>query len=96
MVEGFLSDIGISQILIAFVIVYIASTAQSVFGMGWGMIAAPLLALLNPSLIPSTIVFLGFFASLLRSIRYYKDNFLTLAKCEIPEKAFEQIKSLLK
>jgi uncharacterized membrane protein YfcA len=73
MVESFLSDIGIPQILIAFVIVYIASTAQSVFGMGWGMIAAPLLALLNPSLIPSTIVFLGFFASLLPSIRYYKD-----------------------
>ena len=30
------------------------------------------------------------------SIRYYKDNFLTLAKCEIPEKAFEQIKKILK
>ena len=30
------------------------------------------------------------------SIRYYKDNFLTLAKCEISEKAFEQIKSILK
>ena len=29
-------------------------------------------------------------------IRYYKDNFLTLAKCEIPEKAFEQIKNILK
>ena len=73
MVESFLSDIGISQILIAFCIVHVASTAQSVFGMGWGMIAAPLLALLNPSLIPSTIVFLGFFASLLPSIRYFKD-----------------------
>ena len=30
------------------------------------------------------------------SIRYYKDNFLTLAKCDIPEKAFDQIKSILK
>ena len=30
------------------------------------------------------------------SIRYYKDNFLTLAKCEISEKAFEQIKSIVK
>ena len=28
------------------------------------------------------------------SIRYYKDNFLTLAKCNISEKAFEQIKNL--
>ena len=28
------------------------------------------------------------------SIRYYKDNFLTLAKCEILEKAFEQIKNI--
>lgn len=28
------------------------------------------------------------------SIRYYKNNFLTLAKCDIPEKAFEQIKNI--
>ena len=28
------------------------------------------------------------------SIRYYKNNFLTLAKCNISEKAFEQIKNL--
>mgnify|MGYP001416970211 FL=1 len=32
----------------------------------------------------------------LYSIRYYNNNFLTLAKCDIPEKAFEQIKSILK
>ena len=41
-------------------IVYVASSAQNLFGMGWGMIAAPFLALLDPYLIPSTIVFLGF------------------------------------
>ena len=28
------------------------------------------------------------------SIRYYKDKYLTLAKCNISEKAFEQIKSI--
>ena len=28
------------------------------------------------------------------SIRYYKNNFLTLAKCDIPQKAFEQIKNI--
>ena len=28
------------------------------------------------------------------SIRYYKDNYLTLAKCSISEKAFEQIKNI--
>ena len=27
------------------------------------------------------------------SIRYYKDSFLIYAKCDIPEKAFEQIKN---
>ena len=32
----------------------------------------------------------------LYSIRYYNDNFLTLAKCDIPEQAFEQIKSIIK
>ena len=30
------------------------------------------------------------------SIRYYKDNFLTLAKCDISEKAFDQIKNIIK
>ena len=30
----------------------------------------------------------------LYSIRYYKDNYLTLAKCSISEKAFEQIKNI--
>ena len=28
------------------------------------------------------------------SIRYYKDNYLTLAKCNVSEKAFEQIKNI--
>ena len=28
------------------------------------------------------------------SIRYYKDNYLTLAKCSISDKAFEQIKNI--
>jgi len=73
MLETFLSDISVSQLIIAFIIVFVASTAQSVFGMGWGMIAAPLLALLNPQLIPSTIVFLGFFAALYPSIRYFSN-----------------------
>ena len=73
MIDAFLSQIAFSEVLIAFVIVYIASSAQSLFGMGWGMIAAPFLALLDPSLIPSTIVFLGFFAALFPGIRYFKD-----------------------
>ena len=73
MVDAFLSQISFSEVLIAFIIVYIASSAQSLFGMGWGMIAAPFLALLDPYLIPSTIVFLGFFAALFPSIRYFKD-----------------------
>ena len=33
-------------------------------------------------------------AECIYSIRYYKNNFLTLAKCDIPEKAFEQIKNI--
>ena len=73
MIDAFLSQIAFSEVLIAFVIVYIASSAQSLFGMGWGMSAAPFLALLDPSLIPSTIVFLGFFAALFPGIRYFKD-----------------------
>lgn len=32
----------------------------------------------------------------LYSIRYYNDNFLTLAKCDISDKAFEQIKKIIK
>ena len=73
MLEAFLSQMAFSEVLIAFIIVYIASSAQSLFGMGWGMIAAPFLALLDPYLIPSTIVFLGFFAALFPSIKYFND-----------------------
>ena len=73
MIEDFLVQITFSEVLIACIIVFIASSAQSLFGMGWGMIAAPFLALLDPYLIPSTIVFLGFFAALYPSIRYFND-----------------------
>ena len=73
MIEIFLVQITFSEVLLACIIVFIASSAQSMFGMGWGMIAAPFLALLDPYLIPSTIVFLGFFAALYPSIRYFKD-----------------------
>ncbi|MBT4204345.1 MAG: sulfite exporter TauE/SafE family protein [Rhodobiaceae bacterium] len=71
--EDILSNISYMHIFLACLIVFISSLAQSIFGMGWGMIAAPLLALLDPKLIPSTIVFLGFFAALYPSIVYYKN-----------------------
>jgi len=71
--EDILNNISYLHIFLACLIVFIASLAQSIFGMGWGLIAAPLLALLDPTLIPGTIVFLGFFAAFYPSIIYHKD-----------------------
>lgn len=46
-----------------FVVVVVASTVQSSVGMGHGLIAAPLLRLLHPELLPGPIVMAGFFVS---------------------------------
>ena len=93
MIEAFLAQIIFSEVLIACIIVYFASSAQSLFGMGWGMIAVPFLALLDPYLIPSTIVFLGFFAALFPSIRYFRNIHWKTFKPSISGRVFGSILS---
>lgn len=59
-------------ILAAFVI-FIAAVVQSAFGMGFGQVAAPFLLLIDPSLVPVPILFMGMTVSCLSAYRGRKD-----------------------
>jgi uncharacterized membrane protein YfcA len=47
------------HIAIVFAIVFVAAVVQVGLGMGFGLTAAPLIALLNPELVPASILILG-------------------------------------
>ncbi len=47
-------------IAIVFVIVFLAAIVQAGLGLGFGLLAAPLLALVNPELVPAPTLILGF------------------------------------
>lgn len=55
--------------LIALIIIATGVALQSLVGIGYGLVAAPLLFLMNPQFIPSPILILGFFLSLLMVLR---------------------------
>ncbi|MGI9401798.1 MAG: TSUP family transporter, partial [Rhizobiaceae bacterium] len=43
-----------------FLVVFLAAIVQAGLGMGFGLLAAPLLALVNPELVPAPSLILGF------------------------------------
>ncbi|MEM7462278.1 MAG: TSUP family transporter [Pseudomonadota bacterium] len=47
-------------IVVVFVIVFLAAIVQAGLGLGFGLLAAPLLALVNPELVPAPTLILGF------------------------------------
>lgn len=47
-------------LVVALVIVLVASAVQAVLGMGYGMVASPLLALLDPVFVPVSTIMIGF------------------------------------
>ncbi|MEM0907453.1 MAG: sulfite exporter TauE/SafE family protein [Pseudomonadota bacterium] len=58
--------IGASAILLAAIV-------QSTTGIGFGLIAAPLLVLLDPAYVPATVIFLGVLVSAMSSARDFRD-----------------------
>lgn len=56
-------------IALAFVIVLVAAVVQTTSGIGFGMVAAPLLILINPKLVPGPVLLLSLLVSLLAAIR---------------------------
>jgi uncharacterized protein len=52
-----------------FAIVIVAAVIQAGLGMGFGQMAAPLLALIDPQLVPASVLFLGMVTSLMGALR---------------------------
>lgn len=55
------------------VTVIIAAIVQSATGIGFGLIAAPVLLLIDPKFVPGTVIFLGTAVSLLSAVRDISD-----------------------
>jgi uncharacterized membrane protein YfcA len=51
------------------VIVFVAAVVQAGLGMGFGLMAAPLLAVIDPELVPAPALFLGFASSFLVALQ---------------------------
>ncbi len=68
-------DLGVLSIAFAagFAIVVFAAIVQSTAGIGFGLFAAPLLVLIDPSFVPGTVIFLGIIVSLLSTVRDLRD-----------------------
>lgn len=59
----------LQTLLVAEVIVAAAAILQAAIGMGFGMLAAPLLAVLDPSLVPGAMIQIGVLTALLGAVR---------------------------
>lgn len=59
-------------LVLVLVIVFVAAIVQAGLGMGFGLMAAPLLAVLDPELVPAPALFLGFASSLLVALQQHR------------------------
>ncbi|MEM1289499.1 MAG: sulfite exporter TauE/SafE family protein [Pseudomonadota bacterium] len=66
-----LGDSGVLSLAFAagFLAVLCASAVQSTAGIGFGLIAAPVLLLIDPKFVPGTVIFLGILVSFLSAMR---------------------------
>jgi uncharacterized membrane protein YfcA len=71
----FLADGGVFSMAFAsgVLIVVFAAIVQSTSGIGFGLIAAPLLVLIDPKFVPGTVIFLGVSVSFLSALRDMRD-----------------------
>ncbi|NBB83683.1 MAG: TSUP family transporter [Alphaproteobacteria bacterium] len=58
---------------VAFGVIILAAIAQSTIGVGFGIVAAPILAVLDPSLVPGPLLVLAMTTSLMVAIRDRRD-----------------------
>ncbi len=60
---------GLGLYLLSFATIFAAGVVQSTAGLGFGLVAAPILMFLNPSLVPGGVIFLGTLVSFLSAVR---------------------------
>lgn len=73
MPELSLPQFGIGIYLLAAFIIFVAAVVQSTFGMGFGQVAAPFLLLIDPTLVPVPILFMGMMVACLSAYRGRRD-----------------------
>lgn len=54
---------------LAFIVIVVAGIVQSSVGLGFGLVAAPILMFINPALVPGGVIFLGTLVSFLSAVR---------------------------
>lgn len=54
---------------VAFLVIVVAAVAQSALGVGFGVVAAPVLAVIDPGLVPGTVMILGAFTAFVVALR---------------------------
>lgn len=65
--------------LLALVIVFLGVTSQAFYGLGFGLVAAPLLFIINPAYVPAPILILGFVLAaitLIKSRSFFKPYYV--------------------
>ena len=69
--DGFLLG-GWLPLLLACVTIFVASVVQTSSGMGFGMVAAPILILIDPVLVPGPVLLLSLLVSFLAAVREWQ------------------------
>jgi uncharacterized membrane protein YfcA len=54
---------------VAFLVIVVAAIAQSALGIGFGIVAAPILAIIDPALVPGTVMILGALTAFVVAVR---------------------------
>ncbi|NQV98493.1 MAG: sulfite exporter TauE/SafE family protein [Rhodospirillales bacterium] len=73
MPEISLPQFGLGMYALAALVIFIAAVVQSAFGMGFGQVAAPFLLLIDPTLVPVPILFMGMCVACLSAWRGRRD-----------------------
>ena len=68
-----LLDIAPAKFLLAFFIVVIASIPQSLTGMGFGLLAASSLLLVEPQMVPATVIVMGSLVAAGHAVTHLRD-----------------------
>jgi len=68
-VEAFVNLISWEQLLLCWLIVVVASALQIAAGMGFGMLASPLIALVKPELVPGCVLVMGIMVAIIGAWR---------------------------
>jgi len=72
-VEVLFNLLSLEELLLCWCIVLIASVLQISAGMGFGMLASPLIALIKPELVPGSVLLMGIFVAVIGAWRERKN-----------------------